>query len=189
MTRERGVPGIVLGDRVRFTHVLRRRSLALYGDDQKAVPGSYVRYNERKFWQPEHAPYGRHGGIVVGRRTLANGLNTWEYEAGTHFTPTERFRAYLVSWHLDKRPVLVLPDHLEYVDTVTVPRPTVPHGPVHLTVDEADAAYFREASRTLESRRAFGSNLTRTIARLLDDVAAELAPPAPDQQETLTDGR
>lgn len=175
-----------LGERVRFTHQLKRRSHRLHGEDRRV--GGHL-YDERKFWQPEHFPMGGHGGLVVGRRSLADGLNSWDYDAGPTFTPERRFRAYLVAWHLDKRPVLVLPEHLEYVDTVTVPRPTVPYGPEHLSADEADAAYFREASRTLEQRQAFGSNLTRTIAGLLDNVADQLAPARPTHQETLPDGR
>lgn len=173
-----------LGDRVTFSHVLQRRTEHRHDETDPGRLGSRQRW---KVWTPEHAPYGRRGGIVVGRRTLANGRAEHEWEAGTQWYPgtAERFRGYLVAWHLDKRPVLVLPEHLEYVDTVTVPRPTVPHGPEHLTTDEADASYFREASRTLEQRRAFGSNLTRTIARLLDQVADQLAPSAPDHQRTL----
>lgn len=182
----RGAPGIQLGDRVRFTHSLTRFTEHRHAPDRPGSLGSRQRW---KVWKPEHAPYGAHGGIVVGRRTLANGQAEHEWEVGTQWYPgtAEHFRAYLVAWHLDKRPVLVLPEHLEYVDTVTIPRPTVAHGPEYLTVDQADASYFREASRTLAARQEFGSNLTATIAGLLDDVAQVLDPAdsADVQQERL----
>jgi hypothetical protein len=94
-----------LGDRVKFTHTLERRRAWIHGKHPDTG-------HHENTWQPQNAPYGRFGGLIVGRRTLADGdVTGWE---ARYFTATRRFRAYLVSWHIDKRPVWVLPEHLEF---------------------------------------------------------------------------
>jgi len=55
--------------------------------------------------------------------------------------------------------------------TIAIPRPHVPHGPKYLTADEADIAYLREAAWRIRAIRPFGSNLTATVAKLIDDAA------------------
>lgn len=71
-------------------------------------------------------------------------------------------------------------------DEITIPRPTIPYGPDHLTRDEADASYLREAAKELaEFYKPFGSNLRATIVKLINDAADAIesptvvAPPAP----------
>lgn len=162
-----------LGERVRFTHQLRRRTE--YRDRADLARDRW------KVWTPEHAPHGRHGGVIVGRRTLANGVTSWEHEAGEvwHSEGAEHFRAYIVAWHLDKRPALVLPEHLEPLvqhPTVTVPRPHVPHGPAGISADLADADYLRTAAERIGQQRWFGSNLSATLAGHLHAVADVIYP-------------
>jgi hypothetical protein len=60
-------------------------------------------------------------------------------------------------------------------DTVTVPRPRVPYGPKDVDPDRADAAYLRQAAHNIEWARCLGSNLTRVVVKLLDDVADRIA--------------
>src|SRR5690606_1985224 len=61
--------------------------------------------------------------------------------------------------------------------TITIPRPHVPHGPAHLTADEADTAYLRKAARDLaEHYKPFGSNLRATIVKLVNDAADAIDP-------------
>lgn len=68
--------------------------------------------------------------------------------------------------------------------TITIPRPHVPHGPQHLSADEADARYLREAARKLaEHYKPFGSNLRATVVQLLNDAADALAPAAGSGQD------
>jgi hypothetical protein len=58
--------------------------------------------------------------------------------------------------------------------TITVPRPTVAYAPKHLSGDEADVVYLREAAKTIAEGRTFGSNLSATVAKLLNDAAAAI---------------
>lgn len=61
-------------------------------------------------------------------------------------------------------------------EVITVLRPRVPHGPAHLTEDEADADYLRKAARDLAGHyKPFGSNLRATVVRLLEDAADAIA--------------
>lgn len=73
-------------------------------------------------------------------------------------------------------------------DTITIPRPHVPHGRTHVTPEQADAEYLREASRRIGESRMFGSNLTATVARLCADAANALSPTAPDADQGDTTG-
>ena len=61
-------------------------------------------------------------------------------------------------------------------DTVTIPRPVVPHGPAHLTVDAGTAHYLREVVRKIDTGflTIGGSNVTATVRKLLLDSAAAL---------------
>lgn len=70
-------------------------------------------------------------------------------------------------------------------DTVTVPRPHVPFGPMRVPENEADADYLRAAVKNIRyaesnGRGLFGSNLTNTVCKLLNDVADALDRTCPD---------
>lgn len=62
--------------------------------------------------------------------------------------------------------------------TITIPAPHVPHGPVGVPENVADADYLRAAVRNIEyqtrGERLWGSNLTATIIKLLNDAANAL---------------
>jgi hypothetical protein len=99
----------VLGQRVTFTAALRRRY-------QSAPSGSD---RSRRVWEPSpHALIefrdGPVEGIIVGARTLSDGECEWNgYEEPTTYHPTRTFPAYLIAHHLRRRPVLVLPEHIQ----------------------------------------------------------------------------
>lgn len=93
-----------LGDRVRITHILRRRSYRI--PDRGA---------DRKRWEPQHRPSANEG-IVIGARTLFDGEAVWGYDEPTRFEQTATVKAYLVATHLYRRPVLVLPEHMERIE-------------------------------------------------------------------------
>ena len=57
-------------------------------------------------------------------------------------------------------------------------RAHVPYGPKHLSADEADADYLRAAVRNIEFSRCMGSNLTATVAAILNDLADQIDPRA-----------
>lgn len=55
---------------------------------------------------------------------------------------------------------------------ISIPRPHVPSGPKHMTDDESDIYYLRDAARKLEEHyKPFGSNLRATVVKLLRDTA------------------
>lgn len=65
----------------------------------------------------------------------------------------------------------------EDVETITIPRPHVPHGPATVAWDVADADYLRRAARDLEEvYKPFGSNLRATIVALIRDAADAITP-------------
>lgn len=74
-------------------------------------------------------------------------------------------------------PPMMLEDPTRYLDTITIPRPHVPHGPKGVDPDVADADYLRHAAKRLEgTTKIAGRNLTATIVQLLNDVADVLDP-------------
>jgi hypothetical protein len=71
-----------------------------------------------KVWESERGwayPYDRTG-IVTGVRSLANGKIIHGYEEGNVFISQERFRAYIVTFDIYRKPWLALPQHIEAVD-------------------------------------------------------------------------
>lgn len=100
------------------TQVLFRRTL------HRTTRYDSTKRHHVKRWEPHRVPYGLGsaakpidgalGGIIVGRRTLANGHAIWgTYEDPTEWVREESVDAYLVAWHLRRRHVLVLPEDLE----------------------------------------------------------------------------
>lgn len=61
-------------------------------------------------------------------------------------------------------------------DTITIPRPVVPHGPHGMTEDEATANYLAEVVRKIDTGflNVGGSNVTATIRKILLHVRAAL---------------
>lgn len=67
----------------------------------------------------------------------------------------------------------------EATETITIPRPHVPHGPAGVSRDDSDAEYLREAARDLEGfYKPFGANLRATVVGLLRDAADAITPRA-----------
>lgn len=59
-------------------------------------------------------------------------------------------------------------------DRIAIPRPAIHTGPARLTVDEATAAYLREAAKRVREKRYWGSGVTALVSTVLDDVATAL---------------
>ncbi|WP_067428484.1 hypothetical protein [Nocardioides jensenii] len=79
-------------------------------------------------------------------------------------------------WNLSPAKRESAPDDRDALaEVITIPRPTVPFGPKHLTQDEADADYLRSAARNIWDARCMGSNLTATVVKLLNDCADRIA--------------
>ena len=112
-----------LGQRVRFSHPLQRALVEM----------RYVTRTEGEFqhklginkeWLP--TPSKEFEGIIVGKRTLANGYGGTETDPGDDWfghpytypvwSPAEHFTAWLVVKDLRSKPVLVLPEHVTAVE-------------------------------------------------------------------------
>lgn len=104
LLEERAAADLPFGAPVSFTRHLRRRWVTREGKHLKA-------------WVPEASPdetdSAPRAGIVVGVRTLANGTVRNMYEDGLQFEAVEHFTAYLVAFDLRRKPVLVLPEHVQ----------------------------------------------------------------------------
>jgi hypothetical protein len=97
-----------LGARVHFDYsdILRR-------DEVRG--GAFTNTLVRKEWRKTQ--WGKRGnvrtGIIVGVRTLSNGVIEWNYEEPIQFYPDLYFTAYLVAFDLRRKPVYLLPDDVE----------------------------------------------------------------------------
>lgn len=115
-----------LGQRVRFRNPLERARVELrhvtvtekYGDREVEQKRPI-----NKEWLP--TPSREFEGIVVGRRTLANGYGGTEadyseWSGSTAYIPVweiaESFTAWLVVKDLRSKPVLVLPEHITAIE-------------------------------------------------------------------------
>jgi hypothetical protein len=96
--------GVKLGEQVHFDYsdILRRQSVTPYDTRQPM----------RKEWRKTQ--WGKRGdvrhGLIVGVRTLSNGVIKWNYEEPIQFYPDLHFTAYLVAFDLRRKPVFLLPD-------------------------------------------------------------------------------
>lgn len=84
-----------IGTRIEFTATLKRRTNYPHGE-----------YGAQKYWfRNECAPT---TGLIIGLRTLSNGKRMWiGSEEGFEYTPTEHFRALLIAYAMNRKPVLV----------------------------------------------------------------------------------
>lgn len=104
------------GDRVTFTRSLNRRS----EDPARWPKYTHIR-GTAKIWTPErwcgddntNPPVEPREGIIIGKRTLANGVITWgTYEDPDIFRPVEHFTAYVIAYDMRRNPVYVLPEYI-----------------------------------------------------------------------------
>lgn len=114
-----------LGQAVLFTRTLTRRSR--WDDTQRVTV---------KRWEPEGYPGepepAPRRGVVVGTRVLSNGHAVWMgYEEGSEWRGVHYFTAYLVAWHLRRKPVLVLPQHLTPAPPLEPAPELIPDEPDH----------------------------------------------------------
>ncbi|WXW93182.1 hypothetical protein SEA_BRAYBEAST_46 [Arthrobacter phage BrayBeast] len=107
-----------LGQRVRFSRPIIRMRIPTkqvevtvklpYGQEWKEKRHVNVEWTVNPFDGPAE-------GIIVGKRTLSNGYREYHYDAGYEYGPAEHFTAYLVAFDLRRKPVHVLPEHIEAV--------------------------------------------------------------------------
>lgn len=96
-----------LGQRVIFTHPLERRGT--WNAEKRRAGKAWKHSSYEKAAREEHE------GIIIGKRTLANGDTQWEDEVGTMFFPTEHFQAYLIATTLHRKPSVVRVENVRRV--------------------------------------------------------------------------
>lgn len=103
--------GFQLGQRVRFSTHLRRRSA---GPGEFLGPDKIWSANAGPFsgpdWEEHRWPGGE--GVIVGKRTISNGDVNYRYDEGSDYVAAEYFTAYLIAYDLYRKPVHVLPEHI-----------------------------------------------------------------------------
>lgn len=97
-----------LGQPVRYAEHITRKFIPF---DQRKPE------EPNKQWTGEAYPGKRNDGgvgIIVGKRTLTDGHFSYGYsdEPGD-YRPTRHFTAYLVAYDLRRKPVFVLPEHIQ----------------------------------------------------------------------------
>ena len=98
-----------LGEKVRFrTMLVRQREQRATGGPQRATSW--------KVWTSRAISDDWVEGVIVGRRTLVDGELISDSEVGNQFLGRHWFPAYLVSYALNRKPVLVPPECLEPVE-------------------------------------------------------------------------
>lgn len=110
-------------------------------------------------------------GVIVGKRTMAQGVTETSYDEPSCFLPCETNQVWLVSFNLRRKPVMCF-DHqiaaIETGPTVTVPAPHVPYPGPH----DTDATFMRGAAKKIAGDYpAGGSNVKRAVIKLLNDTA------------------
>lgn len=144
------------GARVIFTHALRRHVHYNTSITVQGWSGPVKRDGDVKTWHPEpmlgctRIPETGRTGIVIGVRTLANGLREYlGYEEGIAFVPAEHLRAYVIAWDMGRKPALVLPEHVKAEAARVDTRPDLPIGtPVHAYPGTRDAEPFATVTRS-----------------------------------------
>ena len=101
-----------LGERGRVTHRLVRTSSDPPCPDDGAAsanPRGHS-YRTEKTWVAEPLPKGGVDVILVGARTLSDGIREWWGEDGWTYSPTRHFPALLVVSSLRSKPFLAPPE-------------------------------------------------------------------------------
>jgi len=92
-----------------------------------------------------------------------------------NLTTKEQATSIDLAQKFDDLVVTQLPTAKHEDQTISVPRPHVPHGPRDVPAHVADARYLREAAHHIRDGYAVGGyNLTSTVIRLLLDAAEAL---------------
>jgi hypothetical protein len=107
-----------LGERVDFAHVLVRMV------DPATLNSGVRRHGTRKCWRVDSRADFAGTGVIVGKRTAANGERVWEgEEVGYVFIPDEHLTVYLVAFAMHRKPVHVLAEHLTPHELPPEPEP------------------------------------------------------------------
>lgn len=153
-----------LGQRVKITNHIERRS----------VNGGT--HGNNRVWEELPFTVDPLEGIIIGERTLSNGRHDygWEDDPGIYMGK-EFFTAYLVATSLRRKPLHVLPKHIQFMpeptpEWITVPAPNVPY-----PGGSTQAHFMRTAARNVTGRYPVGgSNVTAAVVKLLKDAANAL---------------
>lgn len=104
---------VIMGDPVEFTHYLVRRTAAFGHERRERGDRIWERaeVTDLQIALPDARRSSTLRGIIVGKRTLAEGNAEWD-EGYSTFVPKSHLRAYLVAFDLKRRPVYVMASDL-----------------------------------------------------------------------------
>lgn len=88
-----------LGQKVKFNKILIRKT-------SHDLEGKYKRYVRKKIWILKNFSEKDTEGILIGIRTLYNG-ELYDSGLGVGFKSRRHFRAYLIAYSVNRKPVFV----------------------------------------------------------------------------------
>lgn len=97
---------IEFGQRVWFSQTYKRK-----WESRKIPNDEFGRSEAWKVWQTFSSIQTKEG-IIIGKRTLSNGINHWDPDAGNMYESKDFFPAYLVAYDMKQKPVLVPIDNI-----------------------------------------------------------------------------
>jgi hypothetical protein len=119
-----------LGDKVKFSKIVEKKRKYQKTEyvETEALPGFYFDKHSgetyidfRGIEVPKWVQgFNTHNtGIISGKRSIVDYSISYEYEYGVdaRALPDTRKTVYLVSYHLWRSPVMVLPEHLERIES------------------------------------------------------------------------
>jgi hypothetical protein len=89
-----------LGQKVTVITKLKRVSKFIQESKESPFKAEYKLWEEQKLRDPIN-------GIIVGVRKLSNGKNHWNGETGNDYEPKEHFKALIIAYHINRKPILV----------------------------------------------------------------------------------
>lgn len=138
----------------------------------KAEPGraEYGMLRTRLIESPAPA---KNRGVVVGKRTIQQGVTEHSYSEDACFLPCETSQVWLVSYDLHRKPVMCFEHQISALPaepSVTIPAPNIPHPGFH-----TQGHFMRTAARNITNDHPIGGyGVTSAVIKLLNDTAEAL---------------
>lgn len=135
----------------------------------KAEPGraEYGMLRTRLIESP--APAKKHG-VIVGKRTIQQGVTEHSYSEDACFLPCESSQVWLVSYDLHRKSVMCFEHQIEAFpipESITVPAPHLSHPGFH-----THSHFMRTAARNITNDHPVGGyGVTSAVIKLLNDAA------------------
>lgn len=97
-----------LGDKVNAFAIIERKALDYIKNEYGYTDG------QKKEWVRKLLLPGCNG-IIIGKRTLSNGINRWGQDYGNVYFPKVSFVGYIAAFDLKRKPIYVRPEDIELI--------------------------------------------------------------------------